>query len=173
MSNNFDLILLKEKIPYTGKGTDELLGAVRRILTDNKYTQKITLEVGVSHICIEKLVPPEEAKEQLQISLHDTIRARTMEEYKPEKEQPGFRQLWEMFDIVHAEGFEVGCLVVGDKKQFQEWLKVRTPLNKLTCFGTPIFQLPDIPSDVVLVCGMATRTAEVDELLFSVKTTIT
>lgn len=167
-------VRLKDKIPYFGKGVDELIGALRRVLTENKYTQKIVLEVGVPHIYIEKLVPEAEAQnaETVKVSLHDVIRNRPLEEYVPETELTPAQQLWEVFGMVQAEGFEVSNIVAGSRQKFQKWLGVRIPQTELKVFGTPFEVNGDLPEDVYIVCGAPNRVAEPDEITFCVKGTV-
>lgn len=166
-------VRLKDKIPYHGKGIDELVGALRRVLTDNKYTQKIVLEVGVPHIYIEKLVPESEAQgEVVKLSLYDVIRNRKLEEYVAEKDISPAHQLWEIFDIVQKEGFEVCNIVAGNKQKFQKWLGVRIPQTDMRVFGTPFEVNGDIPDDVFIVCGAPIRDAEPDDVAFCVKGTV-
>lgn len=170
MSSSSDFVRVKEKIPYSGKGVDELLTFLRRVLTDNKYAQKVVLEVGVPYIHLEKLVSAEEAVDAPKISFHDAARQRPMEEYKGEAKGP-MHQIFEMFSIVHAEGLEVGFILIGNKHTFQEWLKIRIPVTKMALFGVPVQQLPEIPGDIFLVCGTPERIAEAEDIQFSVKGT--
>ena len=148
---------------------------LRKIFNDNKYTQKLVLEVGVPHIYLEKLVPEAEATKEAPITFHDAIRSKPMEEYSSDKEeeQTGVQTLWDMFKLVSAEGYEVSHVAIGDKRQFQQWLDIRIPVTNLMFFGTPIEIVPEIPSDVVLVCGASTRDAEPADIQFSVKVSIT
>lgn len=177
MSSNSEkgLVRVKEKIPYTGKGVENLVIMVRKILTENRNTQKVVLEVGVPHIYIEKLVPEAEAAKEAPLSLHDAIRAKPMEEYPLDEvtqKQTGIQKVWEMFSMIHAEGFEVSHIAIGDKQTFQKWLGIRMPVTKMAFFGIPVAQVPEIPPDVVLVCGSATREADPEDVQFSVKVSI-
>lgn len=166
-------VRLKEKIPYHGRGIDELVGALRRVLTENKYAQKVVLEVGVPHIYIEKLVPESDAQgEVVRLSLYDVIRNRQLEEYIPDGALSPAHQLWEIFDLVQKEGFEVSNIVAGSKQKFQKWLGVRIPQSEMKVFGTPFETNGDIPDDVFIVCGAPTRLAEPDDIAFCVKGTI-
>lgn len=171
MSTNSSFARIKEKIPYTGKGVDELLIFLRRVLSENKYTQKIVMEVGVPYIHIEKMVTGEEAQNIPQVSFHDSIRSAPMEEYKNESKLGPLHQLFEMFSIVHAEGLEVGFILVGNKHTFQQWLKLRIPVTKLALYGVPVHPVSEIPGDVFLVCGTPERIAEAGDVQFSVKGT--
>ena len=172
-SEKAGFVRLKEKVPYTGKGIEELLGFLRRTLTspDNKFTQKITLEVGVPFIRFEKLIPEAQIPDVPQISLHDAVRSKPMEEYRPEDRETPMHQLWGMFDIVQAEGLEVSHILVGDKHVFQSWLKVRIPVTRLTIFGVPLRVVTELPGDIFLVCGASVKDGEPDDIQFSVKGT--
>lgn len=167
-------VRLKDKIPYHGKGVDELMGALRRVLTENKYTQKIVLEVGVPHIYIEKLVPEAEAQTQetVKVSLHDVIRNRSLEEYVPEEDVAPFQQLWEVFAMIQKDGFEVCNIVAGSRQKFQKWLSVRIPQTDMRVFGIPFEVLGELPDDVYIVCGAKDRTGEPDDIQFCVKGTV-
>lgn len=166
-------VLVKERIPYQGKGVDALMGALRKILTDNKYTQKILMEVGEPHIYIEKLVPEADAQEYetVRINTHGAIRNMPMEEYQTDDGVSPAHQLWEMFSIIHKEGFEVCRIVSGSKNKFAQWLKVRIPQTDQRVFGVPLEVIGDIPDDVFIVCGAKHREAEPDEITMSVKGT--
>lgn len=176
MSNKSEsgFVRVKEKIPYGGKGVDELLGALRKILAtpENKFTQKITLEVGAPHICIEKLVTQDIAGEVPKLVPLDSARAQRMEEYTPQVDnEPPLAQLWNMFRIIRAENLEIGHILIGDKTAFQQWLKLRIPFNDQTLFGIPL-HTSDIPSDVFIVCGTPERTSDPEDVVFSVKGTV-
>lgn len=164
-------VRIKERIPYAGKGPDELVMAIRRILTDHRYAQKIVMEVGVPYILIEELVPEADALDR-ELSMHDVIRSHPMEEIASDEKKPGLQVLWEMFSVVQEEGFEVNFITVGDKKKFQGWVGVRIPMTKMSFFGIPLRVLAEIPSDVVLVCGARMREADVSDIEFSVKVSI-
>jgi hypothetical protein len=163
-------VRVKEQIPYSGKGIDELLGFLRKVLTDNKFTQKMIVEVGVPYLRLEKLVSAVDGA-ATKLSFHDAARTKPMEEYHAESKTSPLHQLFEMFSIVHAEGLEVGMVLVGDKHVFQDWLKVRIPVTRMSIFGVPLHQLSEIPPDVFLVCGTSEREAESDDIQFSVKGT--
>jgi hypothetical protein len=164
-------VKLKEKVPYLGKGVDELVMSLRKVLGEpsNKYVQKIVLEVGVPHIYLEKLVPEGEATDVPQVSLHDCIRTQTMEEYEPEEDKEPLRQLDEVFRMVEEMGLEVGYVVVGSRTKFAKWAKVVIPRNNMSMFGTPLVELKDIPDDVYLVCGTITKVADYDDIRYSAK----
>jgi hypothetical protein len=167
-------VRIKDRIPYHGKGVDELVGALRKALSEpaNKFTQKIVLEVGAPHIYLEKLVPEGEAMDVPQLSLHDAIRTQKMDEYEPTADRSPIQQLWEIFGMVHDEGFEVTDIVVGNKNRFQKWLSIRLPPTKMTFFETPVHVVGELPEDVFVVCGAPTKGADVDEIKYSVKGTI-
>lgn len=167
---------VKNQIPYHGKGVDELIGALRRILAENKFTQKIVLEVGKPHIYIEKLVPEGTAEageqESVSLSIHDVIRNRELEEYESDGTLKPHEQLWEIFDMIHKDGFEVCNIVAGNKTAFQKWLGFRIPQVGMRVFGIPFEVVGDLPPDVFIVCGAKSRTADPDEITYCVKGTI-
>lgn len=181
MSNKSEagFVRIKDRIPYHGKGTEELLGALRKTLSDpsNKFAQKIVLEVGVPHIYIEKLVPEVEAVDLPQtITLHDAIRTHKMEEYETEinsdRNTHPLQHLWHIFGMVHDEGLEVCAIVAGSKAVFQKWLGVRIHPTKMSILETPFSVVGELPEDVFIVCGAPARTAENDEIRYSVKGTM-
>ena len=177
MSSKFNhpgYALIKERVPYTGKGVEELLSFLRKTMTDpkNKYIVRILCEAGAGEIYLEKLVPESEAGDLPTLSLHEIIRIQKMEEYEPEKEQAGINHLWDVFSILHKEGYEVCYLVIGSKAYFQKWLGVRIPVTDMTFFETPLSVIPEIPEDVVIVCGADKKTASPDEIKLSIKMTI-
>lgn len=173
MSSRFDdFVRVKEKFPYHGKGVDELLSSLKRILSipDNKYTQKVVLEVGTPYIYIEKLVPSDEAGKVPTTTLKDIIRSRAMEEYDPESiPKDPWVQLWDMFSIVKKEGLEIGFIAIGSKLTFQKWLGIRIPTTSMDLFGIPVEVVEDLPEDVFVVCGTESRIAEPEDVLFSLK----
>lgn len=168
------LVLIKEHVPYHGKGIDELIVALRKIFSENKYPQKLTLEAGVRYIYLEKLVPPDDAKENETInptsqSSHDAIRNARLEEYETREGVTPFQQLFEMFTMIQNEGLEVCHFVVGNKARFQKWLGLRIPQNNLNLFGTPITVTGEIPEDVFVVCGGPTKISDTYEITYTVK----
>jgi len=169
MSTSSDLVLVKEKIPYTGKGIDPLLAMLRRVLKDNPYTQEFTCRIG-QPIEISKLVPQDQVPEKL--SLHDAVRGHRMEDFPFEKDKTSFQILWDMFGMVHAEGLEVSHIAVGDKFQFQTWLGIRIAQNRMNFYGTTVVFLSELPQDVFLVIGAEKKQAEPEDVRFSVKGTL-
>ncbi len=173
-SKSEGFVRIKDRVPYHGKGIDELMAALRRVLSEpvNKYTQKIVLEVGAPHIYIEKLVPEDQAVDIPQLSLHDILRTMEMEEYELEDGKTPSQQLWGMLEMVHDKGLQAMMVVAGNKSKFQKWLGVRIHNVKPTVFGIPFQLLGELPEDVFVVCGAETRVAEVDDIKYSVKVTI-
>ncbi len=177
MSNKSEapgFVRIKDRIPYHGKGVDELIMSLRRVLTENKYAQKVVVEVGVPHIYLEKLVPESEAQEMetVKLNIHDVIRNRKLEEYEGDDSLRPYEQLWEMFGMIHKDGYEVCNIVAGNKSAFQKWLGVRIPQTDMRVFGVAFEVVGDIPSDVFIVCGARARTADPDEITYCVKGTI-
>lgn len=173
-SETAHLVRVKEHLPYFGRGTDELVVAIRKIFADNKYPQKIVLEAGVRHIYIEKMVPASEARESesLNQTIHDAIRNTKMEEYEGENGLPPMKQLFEMFAMVQEEGFEVCHIAVGDKSKFQKWLGFRIPQTNMNLLGTPITVTGEIPDDVFVICGGPSRSSDPFEVVYTVKGTL-
>jgi hypothetical protein len=161
-----ELILIRERIPYTGKGVDALLSMLRKVLTENPYTQEFVCRIG-QPIEIAKLVTSEEAPAKM--NLHDAIRSHRMEEFTIEKDKLPFQVLWDMFAVVQAEGLKVSHIAVGDKFQFQSWLGVRIAQNRMDFYGTPVVLLSELPADAFLVVGADQKTSEAEDVKFSVK----
>jgi len=167
------MVLVPEKIPYMGKGIDALLIFLRQVLDENKYTQKILVEVG-KPIYIEKLVPKEEAPELSTLGYLEAARSKTMDEYGKEGEQFGpsgkrttYEQLFDMFCIMSHENFEVCHILTGNLKKLALAVGLRTErLSRL--YGVPVSQV-DIPSDTVIFCGAVSRDATPEEVEFSLK----
>jgi hypothetical protein len=171
MSTKYDdYVKVKERFPYHGKGKEELLTALRRLLSlpENKYVQRIVLEVDATHIYMEKYVPAEEAGKQTKISLRDVVRNKIMEEYESDKAQTPLSQLFDMFSIIQKEGLEVGFIAIGDKTNFQRWLGVRIPITNMSLFGIPI-EVIEIPETTFILCGTPERSSEPDDVKFSLK----
>lgn len=174
-SNKSDeFVRIKDRIPYHGKGVDELTAALRRILSEpvNKFTQKIVLEVGAPHIYIEKLVPKDQATDIPQLSLHDIIRTAEMEEYELEDGKSSAQHLWGMLEMVHDKGLHGVAVVAGNKSKFQKWLGIRINNVKPMVFGIPFQMLGELPEDVFVVCGAQNRIADIEDIKYSVKVTI-
>ena len=164
-----ELVLVREKIPYTGKGPDALLGMLRKVLADNPYTQEFTCRVG-HPIEIAKLVPPGTVPPKL--GLHDALRQARMEEFSIEEGPSGFQVLYAMFDQVAAEGLEVSHIVVGDKFTFQKWLGIRIPQNRLAVFGVPLAHMAQLPPEAFVVAGTEGKSPEFEDIRYAVKATI-
>ncbi len=170
-SSSSDYVRVKEKLPYQGKGVESLLDFLRRTLTQEeyKYSQKIILEVGAPYVRIERLVSKALSPEVPQLSLHDAVRSKHMEEFQRPDNSTPMHDLWAMFDIVHAEGLEVSHVLIGSKYAFQDWLKIRIPATRFAVFGVPLHVISQYPSDVFVVCGSASRDSEPSDIEFSVK----
>lgn len=172
MSTRFDnMVLVKDKVPYFGKGVEELLASLKRVLAlpENKYTQKIVLEVGASHIYLEKLLTAEEAGKQAIFTVKDMIRSNPMDEFESESANSPWTQLWEMFAQIHKEGLEVGFIAIGNKLKFQKWLGVTIPVTDLRLWGIPITMVEDLPEDAFVVCGTTQKIADPEDIRFSIK----
>lgn len=166
-----EYIRVKEKTPFLGKGVDDVIAAVRSILTLNKYVQKLILEIG-KPILFERMVPKDEAPEDIDISLHDQIRAKPMAEYtfdEANKNLSAFQHLWDMNALILGEGLRLSHIAVGDKFDFQRWLKVSIPITQMSFFGLiPIVPMPELEHDVFILCG----SDEEGVIQFSMKFTI-
>jgi hypothetical protein len=162
-----ELVLVKEKIPYTGKGINTLLSFLRQVLETNKYTQKLIIEVH-KPILIEKWIPKDEATDEPVMGYVEAVRSKPMTEYIVEKDTSPtpYEQLFEMFGTIDREGFEACQVLTGDIKNLQKWSKL--PKNQNRLFGVPIAQV-NIPEDVVIICGANAREAGPEEIEFSVK----
>jgi hypothetical protein len=169
------LVRIKEHMPYFGKGVDELIAAIRKIFTSNKYPQKIVLEAGAKHIYVEKLVHPDEAKESEAVNpanqtVHDGIRNAKLEEYEMDGgELTPFQQLFEMYSMVQGEGLEICHIAIGNKSKFQKWLGVRIPQSNMNLLGTQMTATGEIPEDVFIVCGGPSKNSDPHEIRYAVK----
>lgn len=171
MSNKSSYVKVKDRIPYRGKGVDELTLAIRKILSDHPYTQKIVMEVGTPHIYIEEMIPEDQASNlPPKLNLHDVIRTNRMEEYEAFDGKNPFQQLWDIFAMLHDEGFEACAIAAGNKAAFQKWLGVRIGTGKV--LETPFHIVAELPPDVFVVCGASSSTGEFEDIKFSVKNTI-
>lgn len=166
-------VRIKDKIPYHGKGVDELTTALRKVLNDNKYTQKVVLEVGTPHIYIEKLVPEAEAVDLPKpLTLHDAVRTAKMEEYEVDPKNTVFHVLQDIFEMVQDEKLEVCFIAVGNQKRFEKWLEFKLNRSRPNLFEIPVHVLGEIPEDVFIVCGSSIRDAEFEDITYSVKVAI-
>lgn len=171
-SNN-GFVKVKDRIPYYGKGLDDLTGATRKILSDpsNKYTQKVILEVGVPYIYIEKMVPEGEVPDLPKLSIHDIIRNHKIEECTPNINDP-LNQLWDMFDVVRQEELEVNAIAVGNKDIFQKWLGIRIPNRNMNVLGIPLYIDGELPEATLFACGASSRVSDIEDIELSVKVVI-
>lgn len=173
MSRNSDKpgwVRVKDSIPFLGKGVDDIVTAIRAVLKENPYTQKLTLEIG-KPILFEKMVPKDKAPDQATVSVYDQIKAKPMTEYVIEEEsrsRPAFAHLWEMSQIIHNEGLSLSHLLLGNRFLFQQWLRVQIPITNLAFFGVPVQVDTAIEEDVFVLCG----SDDEGELQFSLKAVI-
>jgi hypothetical protein len=168
-----DMVLVPEKIPYTGKGVEALLAFLRKVLEENKYTQKIVVEVQ-KPIYIEKLVPKDEAPETVSLTWLESARNKQMQEYEGTEEKLAPQeQLLDMFHDVNVEGYEICHVITGNLKKFFKWAKGQTHSGREhRLYGVPVSQA-DIPEDVIILCGAQSRDAGPDDLEFSLKAVLT
>lgn len=167
-STKSELVRIRRLVPMTGKGVDNAVALIRKILESDRYTQKLVLEVG-KPVLVETLVTKERAAEEI-ISFHDAVRNHPMVEYVPEGEVTPWRQLFEMFGHISEEKLEVSHVLVGDVARFSKWIK--SPVRLEWVFGVPRVNVKEVPSDVFLVCGSSVRDTDATGIEMSVKGTL-
>jgi hypothetical protein len=162
-------IIVKERIPFSGKGVDDVVAAVRHILSTNKNARKLTLEAGKPFL-LEKLVSEEEADvNREKKSLYDIVRNLPMVEHQLDEEKTPLQNLWDIVSILHGEMLDPVCLLIGDKFRFQRWMKVQIPVTRMSFFGITIKQLPELESDVFIFCGSENQEDGLEGIQLSVK----
>ena len=166
--------LVKESVPYHGKGLIDLGRAIANLAADgqNKYVQRIVVAQGDPHIRLEKLVPESEVPNNASTSFHDVIRNRSMVEYPVDLEKNSINQLWEIFDLIHGEGLFVNSIAIGRRAEFQKWLGLRLHLTRPNFFGIPIKELTEVPHDTFFVCGTPEKESDIDEVRLTIKASI-
>lgn len=167
MSNNSEgLVLVREKIPYTGKGVENLVTMVRKILEDNPYTQELILRVG-KPIEIARLVKSDEVPEP--VTVHDTVRTRQMEEYDS-TDSSAEVAIMGMFNILDKESLFPTCFLIGVQSRLYKWLDI--PRRSTMVCGVELSKSDQIPDDVVILCGSPVKGGQPEDIELSVKTTI-
>lgn len=166
-------IRVRHRIPYSGKGFDALVDAIKAIGKAHPYVQKIgPLEVGKPYISIEEMIPEEGSDKHLPTSVHSIARRCRMEEVVIDSTKTSFNILYEMFNIIQEEGLFPGYFLIGDKALFQKWLSIRISALKMSLFGVPVIIQPELPEDVFLLCGADSKDPEPDDVKFSLKVTL-
>jgi hypothetical protein len=160
--------LVKERVPYEGKGIDNLLATLKVLLVANPYTHKLTVEVGTKEIRLQKFVPEEGHSGEL--TWHEAVRSVPMYEYAPDREgMLPLHQYWAAILRLQMEGFELGRVMVGDKAKFQKWLGLIIPTVKPTVLGVPMEVDTALPEDVFILCGVLDFDCEPVDVECSVK----
>ncbi len=175
MSHNADgFVLIKDRVPRTGKGVDNLLSQLAQYLRlpENKYVQKMVIDSQRIYLYFEKMVPKSQAPEEASMTWHNAVRRVPMEEIDVEeaKEQltPHLhRYVFDLFERVTKNGYEVCQILIGSNSQLYQWVSL--PRRSERFFGVPLTKDGDIPDDIIIVCGGTSRECDPEEVAYSVK----
>ena len=172
MSSN--LILVKDRVPRSGKGVDSLLNQLGQYMRIplNKYVQKIIVDVSRPYLYFEKLVRKEEVPPETDLSFHDAIRIVPMEEvvFDNGVDITPLQYIDQMFRIITNHGYETGHILIGKKSGIFKWLDL--PRSHERLFGTPLHKIAEIPDDVIIACAAKTRECDPEDIQLSVKVSI-
>lgn len=167
-------VLIKDRVPREGKGVDSLLtqlGAYMR-LPENKLVQKILVDASRLYIYFEKLLPKEDAPEHTELTFHDAIRKVQMAELVLDKDALATSSdvIKEMFLDIARNEYEASHALIGAKTKFYSWTGLPRKIDRL--FGLPIHKVPELPEDVLILCGAATRECDPEDIQYSIKWTM-
>lgn len=172
MSRNADkFVLVKDRVPRSGKGVDNLLSQLTQYLRqpENKWVQKMVIDAQRIYLYFEKLVPKDQAPEEVDMTWHNAVRKVPMEEVGQSDGVPAV-YLHELFQKVTKNGYEVCQVLVGSNSGLYKWADI--PRRDERLFGVPITKDGDIPDDIVILCGGVHRECDPEEVAYSVKGTL-
>lgn len=167
-----DLVKVKDRLPRTGKGVDNLISQLGEYLRDpaNRFVQKIVVEAERPYVYFEKLVDKDSAAEfETGLSFSDVARSVQMEEVSfPDLTNISAQvYLLGMFNLIYASGYDASHLLVGPKSRIHKWLGVPRQMSKI--FGVPVISVSDIPDDVIILAGARSRDSEPEDIEYLVK----
>ena len=165
------MVRVRQLFPLTGKGPTAISNLVLKILEEDKYVQKVILEVG-KPVHIETMVPEDSPMADVE-NFHDVVRSKPMVEFSDVEDLPKtpYQMLFEMFKMVTSEDLEVSHVLAGGIVQFNRWVK--NPMRSNKIFGVPLYVIKNVPADVFFVCGSATQTAGPPDIELSIKGNLT
>src|SRR3954469_18743412 len=101
-------VRIKDRVPRAGKGVDALLLQLGAFLKkeENKYTQMIVIDATKPYLYFEKMVPPDQAPAEAEVTWHDAIRQVPMQELSPTSTQTAAEYLMHVFGVVNKNDLE-------------------------------------------------------------------
>ncbi len=167
MSGYEDFVLVRERIPYSGKGIEPLLAMLHQILTANPRTQEFRVRIG-EPIEITKFVPLDQVPERL--TVHDAVRTRQMDEHVPRPTDNAQTILLEMFKLLDKEQLHPLFFLVGAQSKIFKWVDI--PRRSRALCGVEIHKTDAIPDDVVVLSGARSRDGQPEDIELSIKVTM-
>ncbi len=168
-----DLVRVKDRLPRTEKGVDNLISQLGDYLRDpaNRFVQKIVVEAERQYIYFEKMVDKASSQEfDTGLSFSDVARSVQMEEISfPTilKGPPAASYMLGMFNLIYSSGYDASHLLIGPKSKIHKWLEIPRLMTKI--FGVPVIVVPDIPDDVIILTGSRSRECEPEDIEYLVK----
>jgi hypothetical protein len=164
------MVTIEEVVPLSGRGTDAVMTAVKKILNRGDVTA-LTVTAGDDVIRFSRVATQEEAEAKQDLSYHDVVRANKMEEYVPDSQDVDpHRQMFEMFEIIDDAGFVPIILLSGcPLHKLRDWLDLMSRKAKAV-YGVRVLVDENIPDDCLILCGSETNDSDGPESVrFSVK----
>lgn len=162
---------IEEVMPLSGTGTDAVMTAVRKIL-DRGDVLNLKVSAGESAVRFDRVASPEEAAAKQQLTYHDVVRAKPMEEYVPDDGVDPYQQLFEAFEVLEDAGFQPLIILSGRPlSELRKWLSKMSRKAK-TVFGVRVRVEEGIPEDNLILCGSDGTDEGPDSVRFSVKVTM-
>ena len=162
---------VEEVVALNSTGTEAVISAVRQVLGRGDVLD-LSINAGDALIRFRRIATEEEIAQQSELSYHDVVRARPMEEYIPEEEIDPYRQLFEMFEMLEDAGVRPSIILSGRPvPKLREWVDRMSRKSK-TLFGLRILVEEDIPEDNLILCGTDGEGDGPEAVRYSVKATM-
>jgi len=168
---NENLPTVEDSVPLSGTDTEAVLAAIKQAL-DKGSVLSLTVKASEPAIRFQRIATPEEAEAKSQLSYHDIIRSKPMEEYSYSNELSPYEQIFDMFSIVEDAGFVPAVMISGRNViELRKWLK-RLPRRAKTVYGATLIISDQIPEDNLILCGCREYNIDPESIEFSVKMTL-
>jgi len=159
-----------ESWPLKENTLDGIYDAIGQIVSAPGAVKSIHITQG-QPISVERVVGPEDDLAKFigedPTSTFDVVRTRAQIHEYIGQVSP-HQQIWEMFLFITQQGLEVNRVLVGSSDQLSRWLAAGEA-NIPRVLGCRIDEEPEIPANVILVCGAPFRISPMVEVTQAIK----
>lgn len=159
------LVTRNDRYPLEDRSRAGIVTAISGLLDRDKSISKITLDLEKASLKVVRLLPSDGVPSPFSY----VENMKHLEEYELDLEASPYEELFRLFEKIREEECFVTHLLVNGPALLA-WL--RAPKRTTSVFGKPIYQVPELPKDVVLVCGSEDEDGSVEDVAYAVKVTL-